>query len=75
MIRHLCIQSFSFSKIGVRASLAQMRRNPATRISRRSCRRGFLVQCMVQKRPGRFRNRDASGARRDSVASHSEPDR
>jgi hypothetical protein len=31
MIRHLCIQSFSFSKIGVRASLSKMRRNPATR--------------------------------------------
>jgi len=41
MIRHLCIQSFSFSKIGVRASLSQMRRN------RRR------VQCMVQKRRNR----------------------
>jgi len=28
MIRHLCIQSFSFSKIDVRASLSKMRRNP-----------------------------------------------
>jgi hypothetical protein len=41
MIRHLCIQSFSFSKVGVRASQSKMRRN------RRR------VQCMVQKRRNR----------------------
>ena len=41
MIRHLCIQSFSFSKIGVRASLSKC---VGTR------RR---VQCMVQKRRNR----------------------
>src|ERR1700730_13300280 len=41
LIRHLCIQSFSFSKIGVRASLSKC---VGTR------RR---VQCMVQKRRNR----------------------